>query len=162
MKNKVRLVTIVGMLLIMDILLLTFWIRGRRMENRYEADSELFQATAEILCNKSIEMDWPVLVRKTDSVRDISKYEFSKSDIAGIQKIFRTTNCCSIYADESCCKFKDGRINFKTGLIYISDADQVVGKDAEDLVYSDVYVETAYFIDKQWIYYEGIPSYAMD
>lgn len=165
MKNRVRLVIIAGILLIVALALLPFWIRGRRMENRFRANRELFQATAEAFCDKSIEIDWPVLVRSGDGREAVSKeYGFSESVINDIDKILRTTNCCSIYADESCCKFKDGRINFKTGLIYISDAGQVAGRDAEDLVESctDLYVETAYFVDEQWIYFEGIPSYAMD
>lgn len=175
MKNKVRLVTIAGILLIAALVMLPFWIRGRRMENRYKANSELFQATAEAFCNAYVATDWPVLVYKSDFSYIIGRedvadeYGFSKSDIRDMKRIFRTSNCYSIYAGELYsgglyCKFNDGGINLKTGLIYISNAEQVAERDAENLVESciDLYVETAYFIDKQWIYYEGIPSYAMD
>lgn len=170
MKNKVRIVTIAGILLIAALCLLPFWIRGRVMENRFRADRELFQTTAEAFCDKSIEIDWPVLVRSGDGREVVSReYGFSESVINDIDKILRTTNCYRISASSggdvgSYCRFSDGGNNTKTGLIYISDAGQVAGGDAEDLVESctDLYVETAYFIDKQWIYYEGIPSYAMD
>lgn len=169
MKNKVRFVTIAGMLLIAAILLFLFWIRGRRMENRFRADRELFQTTAEAFCDKYTEMDWPVLVRSGDGRKAVSKeYGFSESVINDIDKILRTTNCYSIYAGDNSastyCKFSDGRINSRTGLIYISDAEQAVGRDAEGLVESctALYVQTAYFVDEQWIYFEGIPPHAMD
>lgn len=168
MKNKVRFVTFVGILLIVDILLLTFWIRGRRMENRFRADRGLFQTTAEAFCDKSIEIDWPVLVRSDDGKGAISKeYGFSESVINDIDRIFLTSNCYWIYAGVNStfgpyCEFEDGGINLRTGLLYISNADQAAGKDAEDLVYAGVHVQIAYFVDEQWIYYEGIPSYAMD
>lgn len=92
---------------------------------------------------------------------------FQNRIIEGIRKIFLTSNCYLIYAggnstSEPYCEFSDGGINSRTGLIYISNADQVAGKDAEDLVYAGVHVQTAYFVDEQWIYYEGIPFHAMD
>lgn len=99
MKNKARFVTIAGILLIAALALLPFWIRGRRMENRYKADRELFQTTAEAFCDKSIEIDWPVLVRSDDGKGAISKeYGFSESVINDIDRIFLTSNCCLIYA----------------------------------------------------------------
>lgn len=109
-----------------------------------------------------------VIVRSGDGREAVSKeYGFSESVINDIDKILRTTNCYLIYAggnstSEPYCEFSDGGINSRTGLIYISNADQVAGKDAEDLVYAGVYVTTAYFVDEQWIYYEGIPFHAMD
>lgn len=169
MKNKVRIVTIAGILLVVLLALLPFWIRGRRMENRYKANSELFQATAEAFCDKTMEMDWPVIVRNGDGRKAVSKeYGFSESVINDIDKILLTTNCSRISSGEMYrggvyCEFDEG-INFQTGLIYISDAEQAAGGDAEGLVESctSLYVQTAYFIDEQWIYFEGIPSYAMD
>lgn len=175
MKNKVRFVIIAGILLIVALALLPFWIRGRRMENRFRADRELFQTTAEAFCDKTMEIDWPVYVRSGDGREAVSKeYGFSESVINDIDKILLTTNCSSIYAGVSStsgpyCDFEDGRINFKigyrTGLIYVSDAEQAAGRDAEDLAESCssvYYVKTAYFIDEQWIYFEGLPSHAMD
>lgn len=89
MKNKVRIVTIAGILLIVALALLPFWIRGRGMENRHKADSELFQTTAEAFCNKSMEIDRQVCVYKSDSIKEISdEYGFSKLDISGIKKFF--------------------------------------------------------------------------
>lgn len=115
-----------------------------------------------------METEQVVRIYKSDSIKEISdEYGFSKSDINDIDKILRTTNCYRISASSggdvgSYCRFSDGGNNTKTGLIYISNADQVAGKDVEDLVYAGVYVTTAYFVDEQWIYFEGIPFHAMD
>lgn len=175
MKNKIRFVTIAGILLIVALALLPFWIRGRRMENRFRADRELFQTTAEAFCDKSAEIDRRVCVYKSDSIEDIfDEYGFSESDISGIKKIFHTSDCNKIYANSrneigSYCGFVDGGDETKTGLIYFADAEKVAGKEAEDLeTYMPVVIRTfypgdvAYFVDEQWIYYQGVDMSAID
>lgn len=114
-----------------------------------------------------METEQVVRIYKSDSIKEISdEYGFSKSDISGIEKVFRTSDCYSIFAGNrenigSYCVFDDGGteseyVLTETGLIYFADAEQAAGRDVEDLLHACAMgFNIAFFIDERWIYYES-------